>query len=202
MVNKLLKWDKSLKYFLTGFALLFLIFIVIYLVWLGKDLSSDVLPPLATVSARYTPQSSRSMQNVDEYVMKGVIAIEEAKPLLTSKKAQDRWVAVYVIGRVSDVSNAQILLPLLQDEDEIVRISVAGTLANKGYTEALPVLIEAVDSTNSITYLHPEREISDFSLEVLMTYTDQNFVLKNDWLTWWDKNQSHLSWNTSTKQYE
>ena len=142
------------------------------------------------------------MQNVDEYVMKGVIAIEEAKPLLTSKKAQDRWVAVYVIGRVSDVSNAQILLPLLQDEDEIVRISVAGTLANKGYTEALPVLIEAVDSTNSITYLHPEREISDFSLEVLMTYTDQNFVLKNDWLTWWDKNQSHLSWNTSTKQYE
>ena len=202
----MLEWKYSMnvflqkKYFLLGIIGLFLVLFVWSLVLGGKD-SSSSLPNTQTIVKEYDPERSGTMQHLDELVMKGISSIEEMKPFITDKDPKHRWVAVYVIGRVSDVSRVQILLPLLQDEDESVRISAAGTLANKGYKEALPVLISGLDSTYSITYLHPEREMADFSLEVLTFYTGLSFSSSSEWQKWWDETQEKLVWDETAKKY-
>ena len=68
------------------------------------------------------------------------------------------------------------ILSWLPGSPSVVRISAAGTLANKGYKEALPVLISGVESALVIEYLHLQRWVGDFALEVLQAYTGQTCV--------------------------
>lgn len=156
----------------------------------------------AQVVANYSPDNGRSMQDLDMLVMAGPASIDQMKPYITDPEAKNRWLAVYVIGRVSDRESVQILLPLLQDSDEVVRVSAAGTLTNKGYKDALPVLIEGLSSANTITYLHPQLNIASFCQKVLTTYTGQAFTSQTDWQSWWNDHQTNLTWNSDAKKYQ
>ena len=202
----MLEWKYSMivfsqkKYFLMGIIALLFILFVWRLVLRGQDISSS-LPNTQTIVKEYDPERSGTMQHLDELVMKGTDSIKEMKPFITDKDSKNRWVAVYVIGRVSTPQTVDILLPLLKDEDEMVRISAAGTLANKGYKEALPVLIAGLDSSSSIIYLHPEREIADFSLDVLTVYTGLSFFNSTQWQEWWNTSQDSVKWNEETRTY-
>ena len=149
----------------------------------------------------YDRKKNQSMQDVDALVMKGKGAVEEMKPFINDKDPKVRWIAVYVIGRVADPQTAKMLLPLLQDEDDVVRISAAGTLANKGVTEALPVLIGGLDSSGSIEYLSPQRTIAEFCLDVLSTYTKQPLETKQDWQAWWEGNKERVQWDEAEDYY-
>jgi hypothetical protein len=159
------------------------------------------LPDTKIVMESYNPQFSRTMQYLDMLVMKGSSSIEEVKPYLSNKDPKQRWVAVYIIGRVANHDQVNILLPLLQDSEEAVRISAAGTLANKGYREALPVLISGTRSTGTISYLHPEQEIAGFCFDVLSVYTKQTFFTPEEWEQWWKIVEGKLSWDEATKTY-
>lgn len=167
----------------------------------GSSQGSVSLPDTKTIVQGYNPQNSRSMQYLDMLVMKGSAAISEMKPYVNDGNPQYRWEAVYVIGRVGNHDTAAVLLPLLKDSNETVRIAAAGTLANKGYKEALPVLIAGLNSSAPLDYLFPQRLIADFSKEVLTVYTKQSFSTQAEWQAWWQTNGTNLIWETSSKTY-
>lgn len=168
----------------------------------NSDDTSNV--PAATfkeLTETYTIENGATMQQLDMLVMQGASSIEEVEPFITAEDPQTRWLAVYVIGRVSDHDSVTPLLPLLEDDNEVVRISAAGTLANKGYKEALPVLISGLESTAVIEYLHPQKEIASFCQEVLTAYTFQAFTTKADWDKWWNEAGQMVQWNAEEKLY-
>lgn len=167
-----------------------------------NPVSSEGLPSLEKVMETYDGEPNLSMQHLDEYVMQGPGVIDEVTPFIRDKDPKNRWLSVYVIGRVSDGERVQVLATLLEDEVEAVRVSAAGTMANKGYVNALPVLIESLDSTGLIEWLHPEREIADFSLEVLTFYTKQSFQTKQEWEQWWQQQGTNLTWNANEQVYQ
>jgi len=195
MIRELFKPDKQKKKIFLVIGLIVFLFFVVFIYFFQKDIKREIvdLPPIKTLGKIYTPENLRSMQYLDMYVMKGSTVINEVKPLLSSKEAKERWMAIYVIGRVSQKTSAEILVPFLQDEDEIVKIAAAGTLINKGYKQAIPVLIEGLGSTAFIEYLSPKREIANFCLEVLGVYTKQSFINQTDWQKWWDENRETIT---------
>ena len=164
--------------------------------------SSEGLPSLNKVMESYDGEPNLSMQHLDEYVMQGPEVIDEVVPFIDDKDPKNRWLAVYVIGRVSDGESVQVLEPLLEDDVEGVRVSAAGTMANKGVVKTIPVLIESLDSTGTIEWLHPEREIADFALEVLTFYTKQTFQTKQEWQQWWQQQGATLTWNSNEQAYQ
>src|SRR3989338_1399281 len=174
------------------------LFLSLFFVFRSKDDdSSEGISFLKKVMESYNGEPNLSMQHLDEYVMQGSEVIYEVTPFIRDKDPKNRWLSVYVIGRVSDGESVQVLEPLLEDEVEAVRVCAAGTMANKGYVKALPVLIESLDSTGLIEWLHPEREIADFSLEVLTFYTKQSFQTKQEWEQWWKQEGGTLRWSSN-----
>lgn len=167
----------------------------------GSTLADVPKASLKELTTSYSTESGVSMQQLDMVVMQGSSAIEEAQPFITSEDPKTRWLAVYVIGRVSDHDSAAPLLPLLEDKNEVVRISAAGTLANKGYKEALPVLMAGVDSTGVIEYLHPQPDVSSFCQTVLTTYTGQTFTTTAEWEQWWNSTGSSVQWDATQEKY-
>lgn len=167
----------------------------------GTTLADIPAASLEELTTSYTIESGASMQQLDMLVMQGASAIDEATPFITSTEPKSRWLAVYVIGRVGDHDSVAPLLPLLQDDNEVVRISAAGTLANKGYKEALPVLMAGVDSTGVIEYLHPQPDISSFCQTVLTTYTDQTLTTTAEWEQWWNSTGSSVEWDATQEKY-
>lgn len=189
---------KKVYYIVAGIVLLLTVG-VIFAFTKGSSTRADV--DVATLVKEYSNEDIVSMQQLDLLVMEGDSSIEVMRPYIANEDPKARWLAVYVIGRVSDESSVQVLLPLLQDDSEIVRISAAGTLANKGYVEALPVLIEGTQSTEYITYMHPERSIATFSQEVLAAYTQQEFTEYQEWQDWWQKVENTIRWDKNQKFY-
>lgn len=181
------------------YSLVFLVALV--LGGCGQQLNEITANGFGEIAQTYGPENTLAMQQLDTLVMQGEAAIAEAKPYLTDENPQTRWLAVYVIGRVSNHDTVALLLPLLEDDNEVVRISAAGTLANKGYKEALPVLAAAVDSASVIEYLHPQGDIASFSQEVLSAYTSQSFLTIAEWQQWWNNNQAALQWNSEQNKY-
>ncbi|KKR04539.1 MAG: Peptidase C14, caspase catalytic subunit p20 [Candidatus Uhrbacteria bacterium GW2011_GWF2_39_13] len=179
--------------------------VILSLFFLFRDKSADStegLPSLNKVMESYNGEPNLSMQHLDEYVMQGSEVINEVVPFIDDKDPKNRWLAVYVIGRVSDRETVQVLEPLLEDDVEAVRVCAAGTMANKGVVKTIPVLIESLDSTSTIEWLHPEREIADFALEVLTFYTKQMFQTKQEWQQWWQQEGANLTWNSDEQVYQ
>lgn len=181
---------------------LILLFSLFFLFRSKERGSSEGLPSLNKVIESYTGEPNLSMQHLDEYVMQGPEVIDDVVPFIDDKDPKNRWLAVYVIGRVSDGETVQILEPLLNDDVEAVRVCAAGTMANKGVVKAIPVLIESLDSAGLIEWLHPEREIADFALEVLAFYTKQTFQTKQEWQQWWQQEGKNVTWNADEQAFQ
>ena len=158
---------------------------------------------IKTIIQDYDVENPKSLQDFELLVMQGESAIAEVEQYITSGEPRERFLAVYVIGRVGTTDTVKPLESLLSDDNEQVRVAAAGTLANKGYVATLPVLIAAVSSTGTFAWLHPQRDIADFAVEVLAVYTGQTFGTDQAaWQQWWDETDVQLSWNAATKTYQ
>jgi hypothetical protein len=134
---------------------------------------------------------------------------------LPAEDVQVRYAAVYALSLTADASQAEALLPALQDPDGRLRTIAAGALIGLGRKESIPILIAALSSDDAIPYSEPPTAQWQLAYRALNYYTGQDFGFQaageadaagraaaaQAWQAWWDQVGVQLHWEASTGRY-
>src|SRR3989338_3217627 len=130
---------------------------------------------------------------------------QQAQSYLRADAIKVRFAAVYALSLTADSSNAEALLPALQDPDIRLRTIAAGALVGLGRKEGIPVLIAALGSNELLPLSHPQRLLSTLAHQALPHYTGQDFGADPDaaqaWQAWWDQAGARLQWDAAAGRY-
>ncbi len=130
---------------------------------------------------------------------------QQAQAYLQSEDVKLRFAAVYGLSLAVDESNADQLLPVLQDPDIRLRTIAAGSLIGLGRKESIPILITALGSNEFLPMSHPPRSLSTLARQALPHYTGQDFGTGPGdapaWQAWWDQAGARLQWDAAAGRY-
>lgn len=128
-----------------------------------------------------------------------------AAELLAASDEDVRFGALYALYLTARPGpSLEALRPLLASGDWTERLIAAETLATRGEEEAIPVLIDALGSTDRVQHWHPYREVWERARRVLLRVTGQDLGLKGAadaasvaaarpaWLAWWQANAANF----------
>lgn len=124
------------------------------------------------------------------------------------------FAAIYLLGLTGDATNTGALSRALENEHLALRTVAAGTLIGWGAADAVPILINALDSRETIPHSEPITPIANLAIEALPHYTGEDFglrtatsledltVAKSEWEAWYEEIGFRLEWNETTQRYE
>ena len=139
-----------------------------------------------------------------------VAAGPEAIPVLVNLLGQDdrstRWAALLALAALGHQrSVAGSVLPHLKstltDPDISLKVTAAELVTSFGDKTGIPVLIDAVDSDETLQPAEPPTSVCTQAIRVLGHYTGQTFTEEADWQAWWDANQDSLDWDPDDERF-
>lgn len=124
-------------------------------------------------------------------------------PALEAGDPASRWAAVYVAALLAETSeDAAALEVALVDSEPSLRVVAAASLIGLGQKEAIPVLIESLDSRDELPYSDPPEPVSGLARLALEAYTGQSFDDSAGWFIWWESVEDGLTWDGERYVYE
>ncbi len=139
---------------------------------------------------------------------------EAAIAHLTSEDGDVRYAAVYALSLTAvPGDSAAALRPFLRSDDATERMLAAGQLSALGETDALGVLIEALDVTDTVRYRDPPQPCWEFASALLVRFTGRDLGLADvrdatdaararpRWMAWFERNRDALEFDAGTLTY-
>lgn len=165
----------------------------------SRDLAAESVnadEAIEIIEAFDTDQLERSIFDLNRVVLQGEGVQDAVAGFLQSQDLTERWAATYVLALRADSAQAgERLLPILNDPEPSLRVIAAGSLIGLGQKEAIPVLIEALDSVVELPFNDPPELASELALEALTAYTGQSFDTVPEWQGWWAEVEDMLEWS-------
>ena len=120
-----------------------------------------------------------------------------------------RFAAVYGFTLTADISDLDSLRSLLLSTDVLERAMAAEALLYLGDPGGFPPLIDALNSSESVWFLHRPQPVWEIARLLLMDYAQQDLGLldatdaasaaaaRSTWETWWQENRDTLRFDAS-----
>ena len=109
-----------------------------------------------------------------------------------------RFAAIYLVALLTDTpAEIDVLRRALDDPAPELRAMAAASLAGRGVVEALPVLIDLLDSDAQLPYSRPPTPVADQAWAALNLLTAQAFTTAGEWRAWWAAASPGLRWDGS-----
>lgn len=173
----------------------------------GDPASSDGAPSArverspATVAevkeavSRFAPEDPASWRELGLLTMQAPRSVvSELADEVSAGDVDVRIGATYVVSLRSEPGDS-VLGEALDDPDERVRVLAAGASVGLGGHEAIPVLIEALDSTVALPPNPVPVTLGSLAREGLVAYTGQDFVTEQEWRDWWERAGPTVRWD-------
>lgn len=122
--------------------------------------------------------------------------------LLDHEDAAVRFAALYTLIHTGDASDVSAMQSRFDEPDESIRILATVKAVGWGDAEAIPLVIDALSSSEIIPYGHPQQAVASYALNALQVYTGEALTEQADWERWWQRNGEDLTWNADTLLYE
>ncbi len=184
----------------------------------SSDSGSATLDASETITGFDNTDVTNSISKLNYFVLKtdthSTTANIAMSYLGSDETFMTRYSAVYVLGGTGNATDHGVALLEVMNSDSDTRLQTmaAGILIGWGYSEAIPVLITSLSSSEYLPFT-AEEPIWTLAQKALPNYTDQDLDLstattsttvsatQTAWQSWWDTNGSSLTWSSSTKQY-
>jgi hypothetical protein len=156
---------------------------------------------------------SFSLLNVDASVHSG--ALRAAALAHLGDPDQDRqFAAVYALALTAEPGRGSSeLARLLTSPNTTDRLLAAGSLVSIGDKSGIPVLIDALSSTDELAYSSPSQSGFEFAQAELLYFTTQDFGLRSAtgpaavaatqaaWRQWWTAQGPSLRFDPNARKY-
>ena len=120
-----------------------------------------------------------------------------------------RFAAIYLLA---NLDSSQVT-PALRDRQQPLRTLAAASLIRQGEPAAIPVLIEALSSKETLPYYDPPLPMWVLAQQVLPAHTDADFGLSaagdaesvagaaGQWDAWWQAHSDTLQWEAGQQRF-
>lgn len=117
-------------------------------------------------------------------------------PFLDDADTNRRFGAIYLIAILSDSpADFELLRRALDDSEPAYRAMAAGALVGGGVADAIPVLIDILESAGQLPYSEPPTALADYARDTLESTTGQSHPDADRWRAWWAQAGSSLRWD-------
>jgi HEAT repeat protein len=201
------KWPNLLR---LSFVLVAVSFLTISCTGGGDEPAPDTAPDPSAAIEGFDPTTDAraavgaiNAAAADDREALLAVALEH----LDATDPDERWAAVYALtvsATPDDEAALAALREILGSDDVDERLNAAGSVAAMGQSEALPVLIDLLDSDAQLRYLVlPAWRVA---ADMLLAYTEEDFGIldalepksrakaKAAWEAWWAERGSDLVW--------
>lgn len=138
---------------------------------------------------------------------------EAALEHIDDKDPQIHFAAFYALTLTAVPGPSMVTLGrYLKSGDVNERLAAAGALVSRGQTEGLPVIIDALDSEETLVWMDPPLRGWQIAKHVLATFTDQDLGITNAddlrasaatkpaWKQWYSENGARLRWDPGARK--
>ncbi len=127
----------------------------------------DLAEQIAAIIATIDPDVPATYGAPEEIIAFGRPAVPIMLQYLKSPDLTSRYAAVYVLSRLAQPEDIPDMLVGLEDEDFGNRATIAATLIWLGDDTGLPILEEAAQSDEVLSFSHPPELLADYARRVL-----------------------------------
>jgi hypothetical protein len=180
------------------------------------------IPSLPVVSPE-TAVAGFDGDHVDRSLARLVLSIQEhpaeiRKTALDNLQAPDeavRFAALLALAATAEAGESlEALRPFLDSGRRSERLLAASRLASQGEKSVLPILIEVLDSEETLGFSIPPEPAWMFARRTLLRHTDRDFGLRaaedaeaarrtrRAWDAWWTNNASSLRWDEKARRFK
>lgn len=208
------------------FVLVVVIFVVVIQGCVSRQTPEETATPpdmtnqtIDTIISSFDETYPDSFNSVEDIVALGPEAIPTMLTVVEKDDIYSKWAAIYTLSRIGynqdEQTRAEINSKLKDEFDNNVtsiRIMAAGVVTIFGDKEGIPVLIDGLHYNHILLKSEPPRLICDYSSEVLIYYTGQDFGYQcnidtvdedaiKDWEDWWETNKDRILWDDEARRY-
>ena len=126
-----------------------------------------------------------------------------------------RFAALYVLARTAvEGDSMDALFPFLESVDISERITAAEALLIRGEKASFPILIDALDSSEYLSFRDPPQRAWEAAVFALIQFTNEDLGLlgvediegsqaaQGAWSAWWQENQDSLTWDQDIEVFQ
>jgi len=200
--------------------LITLIIVVLIIVWVGfvfwqslrkekpkseeEKIKDQILEAIS--SYKFSISEFETIEKIKTFEEKAILPLAD---LINDPKKETRYIAFIALSGLTNQlpeKRSEIISYLktgLTDSDPTIRVQVAQLVLIWGEKDALPVLIEALDSKEIMVPSEPMTPLAFYAHLILTQHTEQDFGFdKTKWQNWWQENKDLLNWNKTTEKFE